>query len=422
MTAPRVTALIISLLLLPLLPTSLASPTTPTTHASPLAQTEPGAPLLDSPDIDYQGAMTETADGRWLLAFERLSATTLRGDLYVTDSADAGATWSPPRAAVRTTRNERHPALVALPGGGFKLYHLSDAAGQNAFRIHAAHSEDGLAWEPEGAVDLGWPSAGEINPDVIAHEDGTLTMVYQRLGGAVHLTRSTDGGATWDTRRTQISPANAQLPRVAYRAADGRYAVVYQVGGRDLDLFVRYSNDPYQWNAAPIPLSTAANSHDGDPHFLPDGRLAVTYAAQLGAAAFDIYLRVSLDPAGRDWAEPARLTNQPTLTEVQPHLVHLPAAGTDPLHLLWSREELGGPTRDQDLWLRGELPIAAAPATPTADATVPPPPSPTPEATTPATRESTAPPETTATPVPPMETPAVDPPAVRLFLPRLTRE
>lgn len=290
-------------------------------------------PLFTGSETDYQPSIATAPDGALIVVFERLNAS-LSGDLYLTRSSD-GISWSAPKPIVQTSANERAPSLVATPTG-YVLFYLSDASG--GFRIVRATANDAENWTIHDPIDLGWPTAGEINPDAIREADGSLTMTYQRLGSGGYLARSLDDGATWDTRRTQVA-AGAALPRVAKRESDGTYLVTYQLnpGNNRLQMFSKTSRDPYDWSAAASPLSVDANSHDSDPHALADGRFAVVYADARGSNQFDLFFRTSSD--GRAWSAAAQLTRDTAVSDVQPHLIE---TGGKVL-LLWSR--------DFDLWI-----------------------------------------------------------------------
>jgi hypothetical protein len=202
---------------------------------SPLAR----GPIYSSPHLDYQPSIIRIQpSGRLLVAFERIDPVTLVGDFYATYSEDGGTTWATPQEILPAAQNRRHPALLQLGPGSFALFYLKDT-GSNQFRLFRATSTDGLAWSEQNQLDLGWATSGEINPSVIRLPDGTLTMTYHRLSGPSYIAQSGDGGATWDTLRTQISPGNAQLPRLAYRESDGLYLVTYQVGSSNLDMYSR---------------------------------------------------------------------------------------------------------------------------------------------------------------------------------------
>ncbi len=312
-------------------------------------------PIYNGPELDYQPSIIRVQpSGDLLVVFERLQVGTYMGDFYVTRSTDDGETWFSPTPALTSARNERHPSLLQLGPNGFALFYLlcDDHSGANA-RIHRATSPDGLTWTDQGAVDLGWVTTGELNPDVIREADGSLTMTYQR--GASYIARSTDDGVTWDALRTQVSNGNAQLPRLAKRESDGLYIVSYQVGSSNLDLYAKVSTDPYDWSGPQIPISTDFNTHDSKPMVLEDSTFIVFYAST-PVYYFDVFYRISCN--GIDWADPVQVTDNPQRYDTQPHSL---LQGT-PGHVIltWPHQDDGNPTPyvDHDVWVNSDLEIA----------------------------------------------------------------
>ncbi|MET0232754.1 MAG: sialidase family protein [Rhodanobacteraceae bacterium] len=295
-------------------------------HAQQLVTSGPGA--------DYQPAVLKAADGSRIVIFERLDPSTTFGDLWITRSIDGGDTWSDPVAIIATSANERHPALVETSVSQFTLFHLEGQSAATSFRIHRATSSDGVAFAEQGAIDLGWATGGEINPQVVRHVDGTLTMTYQRLGSGagVYIAESTDGGVTWDTQQTQIA-ASAQLPRVTFRESDGLYLATYQTGSSTVHLHVKTSTDVRDWSAPARDFAASGNNHDSLPVVMPDGAFVVFYIRAV-AGVFDVAFRRSLD--GIAWADPVAVTNTSDATDVEPHpLVGDSAARVE---LYWGRE------------------------------------------------------------------------------------
>lgn len=321
------------------------------------AWAQPSGPIYNGPDLDYQPAPLRLPSGDLMVVIERLAAGTNSGDLYLTTSRDEGATWSEPRVVVGTSRNERHPSLVQLSNGSFALFYLVDEGG-GVYRIYRATSTNGRLWINRQPVDLGWSSHAEINPSVIREDGGALTMTYHRLSGASYIARSLDGGATWDTLRTQVSDGPAALPRITRRDSDGLYVVTYQVstsGGR-LELYSKASYDPYDWSGSASVVARGANSHDSQPLTLEDGTILVTYIEQSGSEAFDLYYRTSQD--GRTWSQPTRITATPTRYDVEPHPVLRGTPGY--VTLFWSYQAGATPYVDHDIWMMRDLPITLA--------------------------------------------------------------
>jgi uncharacterized repeat protein (TIGR01451 family) len=312
-------------------------------------------PIYDGPELDYQPSIIRVEpSGQLMVVFERISLSNFFGDLYVTFSDDSGQTWTTPQPIIDSSLNERHPSLLRLAEDSFVLFYLVDESGSGAYRIYRATSSDGVNWTRDtDSLDLGWATAGEINPNVIREVDGTLTMTYHRLSGPSYIAQSHDGGVTWDTLRTQISPSNAQLPRLTKRESDGLYLVTYQVGSSSLDIFCKVSTDPYDWSGPEYPFSTAINSHDSQPIALEDGTFVVPYAQQRGSV-FDVYYRTS--PDGTAWSDEVQVTSDILHYDTQPHPLRHGAPGH--IILTWSHQKSASPYQDHDVWIDTDLLVA----------------------------------------------------------------
>ncbi len=286
-----------------------------------------------------------------IAVFERLSGPSSLGDLWLTRSDDAGATWTTPAAIIATAANERHASLVQTSDDGYALFFLRDEGG-NSFRIHRATSTDGSTWIDRGRAELGWPGAGEINPEVFRRADGTLIMTYQRLGGAVHLAVSEDEGASWDQLRTQLSPGTAALPRLVVRESDGTHLLVYQTGSSAVSLWLRQSDDPHVWTDTPQLLTPDGNNHDAMPVVLDDGSFVVLWARVIGGA-FQLVSAHSLN--GRDWLPMRQLSDRPGLHNIQPRA--LPGDGYGRLELYWGAAQTPGQS-NHDIVREAEVLVA----------------------------------------------------------------
>lgn len=284
---------------------------------------------------DYQPSILRAADGGLVLVFERLD-TSLSGDLWVMRSGDDGATWSPPTSVIASSANERHPALLQLGDGSFVLFYLKGSGALTSYRVFRATSGDGVNFTEQGPLALGG-TGGQLNPHVIRHPDGTLTMSYQRLNSGSYLAQSSDNGVTWDQLQTAIS-TGSQLPRIAFRASDGRYLATYQTGSSSLQILTKTTTNVRDWSAPPVGLAIDGDNHDSLPVVMPDGAFVVFYI-HANDAQYDLYSRRSPDGA---IFEPALTQHEsPAASDVEPH----PLTGTSASHvqLYWGREIPGGP-------------------------------------------------------------------------------
>lgn len=327
----------------------------PANAAAAVLATDGGAPIYGGTENDYQPSLIRRSDGRLMIALERLAPRTNSGDLYVSTSADGGATWSVPALAVGSSKlNERHPALVQHASGAFSLFYLV-ADSKGAYRIHRATSANGTAWTQHGAINLGWSTAGDMNPSVILEPDGSLTMTYQRPNGTGYtgyIARSLDGGVTWDALRTTVTDGGSgMLPRVARRASDGLYMVTFQTPGPggEMAIYAKTSADAYSWSVPRAPVSEGENAHDSQPIVLEDGRFFVTYGAVAGDGNYNLYSRTT---DGTAWALPVKLTTDLTQYDVEPH----PILHGTPGHVIlsWGRQSLAG---HYDIWVNRDLTV-----------------------------------------------------------------
>jgi hypothetical protein len=298
--------------------------------------------VTTGPELDYQPSVIQsTDDDARIVVFERLDPNSLIGDLWITRSSDGGATWTDPAAIIATAANERHPALVQTGPAQYELFYLKGTGAITNYRIFRATSSDGVAFTEQNEVDLGWATGGEINPHVIRHDDGTLTMSYQRYNAATtaydcFVAESTDGGVTWDPLQTLIAPG-AQLPRITYREGDGLYLASYQIGSSGLHIYTKTTTNVRDWSGERVNFAVVGDNHDSLPVAMPDGAF-VTFFIRATGGTYDIAFRRS--PDGTSWGPAVAVTDTLTVDDVEPH--PLLVGSPDYVELYWGRDEPAG--------------------------------------------------------------------------------
>jgi hypothetical protein len=298
-----------------------------------LAVANAAEPVTSGAGIDDMPSVIRSSDdAARIVVFERLDPA-LAGDLLLTRSTD-GVNWTAPVPIIASGASERHPSLLQLGPSDYALFYLKGTGGSSSYRLWRATSADGVAFAEQNQLDLGWATGGEINPHVVRHADGILTMSYQRLGSGSYVAESLDGGATWDTLKTVIA-AGSQLPRITYRESDGLYLASYQVGGSALAMYVKTTTDVHDWSTAPQDFAVSGNNHDSLPVVMPDGAFALFWIRE-SSGVFDLAVRRSLD--GIAWSDARSLPGIPGEDGVEPH----PLIGASPtkVELYWGSGHL----------------------------------------------------------------------------------
>jgi len=178
----------------------------------------------DGVDWEYEQMILEGAshpgivhldDGRWRLYFQSqygIESAISEDGVSFTDELGIRLLHDPDVEGA----NIRHPCIVSLPEGGFRMYYDTDAEGGSFIRIWSAYSSDGINFTREGLnIDLtpwrnDWPEgwyAHASKPEVLQTPDGLWRMFFasSRLVGSVYrpmtirMATSFDG-VTWDIK------------------------------------------------------------------------------------------------------------------------------------------------------------------------------------------------------------------------------
>ncbi len=232
------------------------------------------------------------------------------GDLYVTFSTDNGLSWGAPTAIIDNPEDQATLSFLQLPGDTFRLWYASN---ENInYGIYTAHSLDGMAWNRDGQLDLGWGAYDmHYDPTVISEPDSSLTMSYRGPGGA-YIAHRPYGGA-WDTNRTLVG-SSGYRPRVI-KHSNGTYLYAYHRSTTSgYEVFVRTSLDRVSWTDE-LRLTFDGNSHDPFPNETTDGAYLIYYATHT-PPAYNLYRRRSYDAV--NWETEEQVTYDAS-NNTQPH-------------------------------------------------------------------------------------------------------
>lgn len=278
------------------------------------------------PDNDYESSIIRLSDGRLMIVFCR-NPDWVSGDLYVTFSSDDGETWDEPTAINTTSGDQATLSFVQTPGDTIRLWYASNEDG--GYKIYSAWSLDGLGWQWQGPVDLGWNDGRSYyDPTVFRESDGSLTMSYVIMNNGVYVAHCPQGGL-WDTLRTRVWPSGYRARIMKHSV--GTYLCAYhtRTGGQyDYDVFVQTSEDLLSWSD-PVQITFNFNSHDPYVCQMPDGAYMVYYAKWQGSA-YNLCRRKSYDAI--TWDDEEQITFDATHNSTQPHLF----VESDQIYMVWA--------------------------------------------------------------------------------------
>jgi hypothetical protein len=251
---------------------------------------------------DYPRAVRLT-DGKWLVVF----TTNVPGDsgyllnpkggnvLVVLQSEDQCRTWKRLSTIADPGRDVDNGEMLQLPNGDVLLAARS-VRWQESYRLPVYRSSDlGLTWKRISEIDANEGKPGALgNPDKGVYEphlyQTSPTVVAVMYSTEKHVTESpsfsqtvaekisTDGGRTWGKEIWVASGDSEDRPGMPVwtKMNDGRYIVVYEVGGpKDYPIYCKFSDDGIHWNSGlgtPVPIQKGAPFVDG----LTDGTLVLT--------------------------------------------------------------------------------------------------------------------------------------------------
>lgn len=194
-------------------------------YSQSLATVQAPTTVFEDAVLDARDAgLLVLADGRIALTYflydVALEVPLLDG-VRVMFSSDNGATWGAPITidSAYTTWSASAGPMVELPNGHLLMPTYGVSAGTNFQHAHVSRSTDGGAtWAHLAIIGQGdWEGRHYQEPNLIVTDDGDVLALIRSDTALSHFsTRSSDGGVTW-TPTTLAFPGNG-APRVTKHA------------------------------------------------------------------------------------------------------------------------------------------------------------------------------------------------------------
>lgn len=244
-------------------------------HYQPAVRTRVG------PRGNYKASMTALADGKIVLATcRRAKPDAPTFGIHVYQSADQGLTWE---EIDRSPLMGKEPSLTTLPDGSLVL--TAQKMGEPKEIYVSRSSDGGQTWETGTAPGADYPR------NLLVEPDGSLLMIRAPesawCGGSsvnLQLGRSKDAARTWQFSEGLVDWNEKEFGEVASaRLKDGRLlaALRRQIPGTKgegfEDTVLTESTDNGRHWTKPWPLGNAAEVHVYLTE-LADGRLLATYS------------------------------------------------------------------------------------------------------------------------------------------------
>ncbi|HLV79432.1 MAG TPA: sialidase family protein, partial [Chthonomonadaceae bacterium] len=164
-------------------------------------------------------------------------------------SEDGGVTWSTPKRLPEGILGPIKNKPVALPDGALLCPSSTEHVG---WRVHLERTPDlGATWETIGPLNDG-VTFGAIQPSVVIYPSGRMQLLCRSLQGVVTACWSEDEGRSWSPMQATTLP-NPNSGTDAVMLADGRALLVYNASDRHrTPLNVALSADGENWRAGPV--------------------------------------------------------------------------------------------------------------------------------------------------------------------------
>lgn len=242
--------------------------------------------------------------------------------MTVAKSDDYGSTWTTAKASNGTYFADKQTMMVGDDGTVYVVYDdvNVDAEDGNATVRFTQSTDDGTTFQEISAID---EDPGYVGPFVAQNSTGGLFVAWTWLDstytqGAILLSRSADGGTTWDGPKVIDTdgnhsaatapggrPGKTTLPVLRFDNTDRLYVLwsdLYEPDDHSWDVYLSYSDDSGEtWSSRlQINEETVGNQWNPDAVIGPTGRLHIAYYDERNNVYAPLYRSLEFTGAERD--------------------------------------------------------------------------------------------------------------------------
>ena len=255
--------------------------------------------------------------------------------ITVAKSNDYGNTWTTAKASNGTYFADKETMLVGDDGSLYLVYDDVNVDDDGNSTVRFTRSTDGGAtFQEVSSLD---EDPGYVGPFVAQNSTGGLFVAWTWLEGsytegAIFLSRSADGGATWDDPRAIDTggnhsaatapggrPGKTTLPVLRFDSTDRLYLLwsdLYEPNEHSWDVYLCYSDDSGEtWSSRlQINEETTGNQWNPDAVIGPTGRLHIAYYDERNGVYLPLYR--TLEFTGEDRDNPVLSSQVPIADDV----------------------------------------------------------------------------------------------------------
>jgi len=256
-----------------------------------------------SADRSYYPTVAVDSGGNIYVVWQDYSLGDTAEVLYK-KSTDGGASW----ISKRLTWNPENScnAVVRVDTSGNIHVFWDDSSPGNGEIFHKKSTDGGASWTTKRIT---WNSGNSGNPDVLIDTGGNIHVAwYDNTPGnsEIYYKKSADGGATWaSTKRLSWNSESSAHPRIAVDGSEYIHVVWQDFTPGNAEIFHSVSTDSgMTWAAKRLTWSSEASTY---PAIAADisGSIHVFWAE--GSVNTEIYSLTSTD-GGATWGSAKRLT------------------------------------------------------------------------------------------------------------------
>ncbi|MFX1264536.1 MAG: sialidase family protein, partial [Promethearchaeota archaeon] len=242
--------------------------------------------------------------------------------MTVAKSDDYGETWTTAKASNGTYFADKETMMVGNDDTVYVVYDDVNVAVDNgSSTVRFTRSTDGgTTFQEISVID---EDPGYVGPFITQNSTGGLFVAWTWLDstytqGAILLSRSADGGITWDGPRVIDTggnhsaatapggrPGKTTLPILRFDNTDRLYVIwsdLYEPDDHSWDVYLCYSDDSGEtWSSrTQINEETSGNQWNPDAVIGPSGRLHIAYYDERNDVYLPLYRTLEFTGAERD--------------------------------------------------------------------------------------------------------------------------